>query len=311
MTVKYLYCFAAVMAISATMSSCSKDEPIVYKPSTEVGKALVENGYVAQVIRDTCFFIADGVSETDLQVQMMDGYIEQLFIIKADTKVPGVKLRVGMPYDNNDHSGGWRRQIPSEMVQYLDKPGERVAALINGDFFDVSNFMPRGPIHRQGITVNSEFHYSENVPQQALAFVGITDDGKMTIQERDKYPQYKSMLVECTGAGFIFLKDGVIVDTPWKARDPRTGIGYTDDGIIYTLTADGRKVFAGAGLTYFHMANIFRGLGCSNAVNLDGGGSSQLLVRHPVARVYQIRNSPADGKERAIGNTWTVVVDEP
>ena len=64
-------------------------------------------------------------------------------------------------------------------------------------------------------------------------------------------------------------------------------------------------------MTYKEMGYIFQTLGCVGAANLDGGGSAQMLIRHPVAKVWQIRNSPADGAERPVINGWTVVVDEP
>jgi exopolysaccharide biosynthesis protein len=54
-----------------------------------------------------------------------------------------------------------------------------------------------------------------------------------------------------------------------------------------------------------------KSLGCSWATNLDGGGSSQLVIRHPVANVFQLRNRASDGAERAIVNSWMVLVNEP
>jgi len=36
-----------------------------------------------------------------------------------------------------------------------------------------------------------------------------------------------------------------------------------------------------------------------------------MLIRHPIAGVWQIRNSPADGTERPVVNGWAVIVDEP
>jgi hypothetical protein len=36
-----------------------------------------------------------------------------------------------------------------------------------------------------------------------------------------------------------------------------------------------------------------------------------MLIRHPIADVFQIRNRPSDGQERAVVNTWMVTVAEP
>lgn len=43
-------------------------------------------------------------------------------------------------------------------------------------------------------------------------------------------------------------------------------------------------------------------LGCDNAVNLDGGGSSTLVARDPGAGAVTVRNHPAGGVERPVAN---------
>lgn len=311
---KILQFISALVLIPTALSACSKQEvDTVYTPVTTIGKTLLENnaGYVARVYRDTSFVLADGVTQTELHVQMMDGYIEQIYIIKANTKIPGVSLKVAMPFNSNEIADGWRKQTLTEMAGYLSKPHSRVVGMVNGDFWDVANpIKPRGPVHRGGIIVSDVWNYSDRVPQQALSFVAVNDEGQMVIGDRKDYPSVKSSLVECTGAGFMFLAKGQIIETAWTALDPRTAIGHTDDGTVYLLTADGRKTFGGAGLSYKHLAHIFKALGCTYGANLDGGGSAQILIRHPVANVYQIRNSPADGTERPVINSWAVTVNE-
>jgi exopolysaccharide biosynthesis protein len=133
----------------------------------------------------------------------------------------------------------------------------------------------------------------------------------MIIAPRSKYDETKESLRECTGAGFMVLSDGRFPGSDYVARDPRTGIGYTEDGIVWLLNCDGRKSFGADGMTYKEMGYIFQALGCTGAANMDGGGSAQMLIRHPIAGVWQIRNSPADGAERPVINGWAVIVDEP
>jgi len=55
----------------------------------------------------------------------------------------------------------------------------------------------------------------------------------------------------------------------------RTGIGYTADQEIIMLVSTGSF-----GITLVQLANEFKFLGCVEAMNLDGGGSSQLVVDH-------------------------------
>ena len=59
--------------------------------------------------------------------------------------------------------------------------------------------------------------------------------------------------------------------------EPRTVIGYTKDQKLIILVCEGRSVNA-AGLSLIQLAKIFKGLGCVEVLNLDGGGSSCMLV---------------------------------
>ena len=60
-------------------------------------------------------------------------------------------------------------------------------------------------------------------------------------------------------------------------------------------------------MTYDDMGSIFFALGCSYAVNFDGGGSAQLLVRNPGSGKLEIRNKPSDGAERPVVNAWAIM----
>jgi hypothetical protein len=60
-------------------------------------------------------------------------------------------------------------------------------------------------------------------------------------------------------------------------KHPRTAMGYTKDGKLIILVIEGRNKNAG-GATLTQEAQIFKDLGCWEALNLDGGGSSCLLV---------------------------------
>lgn len=305
---------ALASVLLAGLVSCEKEQADVhYVPTTPIGRLLLDEcPEVARIFRDTTFLITVGVEETDLHIQTNDGYVNQVYIIRVDTNVPGVRMAVSMPNNSNNISGGWNRQTLTDMATRMDAPGARVAAMINGDFWQMSApINPRGPVHRGGVIVWDQWDYDEALSQQALSFVGVLDDGSMIIAEHSRYEEYKNRLRECTGSGVMMLSNGVWQGTAYNARDPRSSIGYTDDGIVYLLVCDGRKTFGAAGMTYKEMGYIFQTLGCSGAANLDGGGSAQMLIRHPIADVYQIRNSPSDGSERPVINGWTVIVREP
>lgn len=60
-------------------------------------------------------------------------------------------------------------------------------------------------------------------------------------------------------------------------KHPRTAMGYTADNKLIILVIEGRNKLAG-GVTLTQEAQILKDLGCVEALNLDGGGSSCLLV---------------------------------
>ena len=89
------------------------------------------------------------------------------------------------------------------------------------------------------------------------------------------------------GGGPVLLQNGEISISNNEERkfsgkainnlEPRTAIGYTKDHKLIILVCEGRSANA-AGLSLIQLAKIFKGLNCVEALNLDGGGSSCMLV---------------------------------
>src|SRR6185312_13269123 len=81
---------------------------------------------------------------------------------------------------------------------------------------------------------------------------------------------------------------------------PRTAIGYTNDNKIIILVAEGRSETA-SGLTLTQEAQILADLGCVEALNLDGGGSTCMLLNGKQV------NSPSDKEgERAVPSVFII-----
>lgn len=102
------------------------------------------------------------------------------------------------------------------------------------------------------------------------------------------------------GVGSQPLKDGTILEFGEindqnidfaKQRAPRSTIGFTENGDFVMSTIDGRQaLMAGADLR--EEAMVMESLGCKQAFNLDGGGSTQLIVRENNQLV--MLNSPSE-----------------
>jgi Phosphodiester glycosidase len=102
----------------------------------------------------------------------------------------------------------------------------------------------------------------------------------------NKFQKWKAKTI--IGGGPVLLQNGQIQISnneelmfAGKAKDnlePRTAMGYTADGKLIILAAQGRYKGVAEGLSLPQLAKLFQELGCVEALNLDGGGSSCLLV---------------------------------
>lgn len=69
-----------------------------------------------------------------------------------------------------------------------------------------------------------------------------------------------------------------------RQRAPRTGVGLDLEGErLWLVVVDGRRGGSAEGMTLPELADLFRALGARSALNLDGGGSSVMVVRGEVA----------------------------
>ena len=94
-----------------------------------------------------------------------------------------------------------------------------------------------------------------------------------------------------------------------KDRAPRTAIGVKADGTIVMMVIDGRQSKNNMyGADSREMASIMKYYGCVDAYNLDGGGSSTMVIRD--GDRFVVTNSPSDGRERTDGNCILVVVKD-
>lgn len=89
------------------------------------------------------------------------------------------------------------------------------------------------------------------------------------------------------GGGPVLIHDGRIWITNKEEqlysggetdRRPRTAMGYTRDGRLIILAIQGRSPGVAEGATLEEAAKMLSELRCHEAVNLDGGGSSCMLV---------------------------------
>jgi hypothetical protein len=197
---------------------------------------------------------------------------------------------------------------------------------VNGDFFTINTF-PQ-PTPPQGIPVNGHFSRGRMlVPPSGKPMLAFDSSGAPHIAEFQYVEQHHvegmqggwKVLpyhpIEAVGGRPRLLRDGIIapgLDTAGGAgfapvRHPRTAVGTARDGKrLILVVVDGRQKPHSDGMNLRELATLMHALGARDALNLDGGGSSTMIVDS--AGTLRVVNRPSDATgERAVGNALAIV----
>ncbi len=98
------------------------------------------------------------------------------------------------------------------------------------------------------------------------------------------------------------IKEGIVDEAHEKQNNPRTAVGAKADGTILFFATDGKQSGYSTGLTLNELAATMQELGCVTALNLDGGGSTTVAIKHSGANKVLTVSRPSDGSERSLAN---------
>lgn len=102
--------------------------------------------------------------------------------------------------------------------------------------------------------------------------------------------------------------DSAHVQSLAKVRHPRTAIGIGRGGRrLLLVVVDGRRPGHSVGMTLPELADLMLELGATEAMNLDGGGSSAMVVRRADGGVQLVNRPSDDVGERAVANALAIV----
>ncbi|MCR1809373.1 phosphodiester glycosidase family protein [Haploplasma modicum] len=100
--------------------------------------------------------------------------------------------------------------------------------------------------------------------------------------------------------------NGEVVLNPDKNQHPRTAIGVKANGEVFTIVVDGRNKMDGKyGVTLTQLGHLMKKHGAVEAYNLDGGGSSTLMVGNSTN--FEVINELSDKRIRSISNGFLIV----
>ncbi|MGZ0087157.1 phosphodiester glycosidase family protein [Caldibacillus thermoamylovorans] len=114
---------------------------------------------------------------------------------------------------------------------------------------------------------------------------------------------------EALGGRYRLVAGGQVQSFAIAGAHPRTAVGIDRDGNVMLVVVDGRQPTHSQGMTLNEMAKLMGELGAVDAMTLDGGGSSTLVVRQPNGQL-KVENKPSDGFPRPVANALLVVYKE-
>ena len=227
-------------------------------------------------------------------------------VITIDTKDNGISFLVTPPDSKSNKPLNARTTS-----QFLDEFNVQIA--INGDGFSpwwshsVADYYPHAgdPVAPFGFTAsNGDVYWNGIIDEE--------DDGiepTLYISRRNALSfniKPSKVYSAISGDRMLVLQGEIAPDLGDEDLEPRTAIGINRNGrYIYIVVVDGRQPFYSEGATFTELAQLLIKQGAYMAMNMDGGGSSTLVIEGeddlPV-----IMNSPIDnyipGRERPIGN---------
>ncbi|WP_256012743.1 phosphodiester glycosidase family protein [Desertivirga xinjiangensis] len=211
-----------------------------------------------------------------------------------------------------DLSKGYKIEIPYVRSGFLKTSEAATAkdALIafNGSFFNTTSggsttfFKSEGQVVNQ--TVSGFTPYREN------GAVTIDASGRPNIVQKPSGGWSAVVEPVALAGGPLMILDGKELsqqDVDFNSnRHPRTAVGLTSSGKMIVVVVDGRSSQS-QGLTIPQLSQLMAALGCTSALNYDGGGSSTAWVKGSGVVNYPSDNGKFDHEgERGVATVFTV-----
>lgn len=167
--------------------------------------------------------------------------------------------------------------VTGERVSDMVKDMGAIAGINAGGFYD-PNGKGNGAFP-DGVTMHEGKIVHNNVGNKAVNIVGFDKEGKLVLGKMtaDELVEKKMQEVVTFEPNLIVNGKPVIVGDGGWGIAPRTGIGQKADGTVIFVVIDGRQPTWSIGATLRDLMNVFEDYDAVNAVNLDGGSSSELV----------------------------------
>ena len=180
---------------------------------------------------------------------------------------------------------------------------------VNGDFFSATNppeaggqlttrYAPGQWARVTGPAMTNARLWSKPRPASQSLVVNAT--GQAIIVPSNNLPPDSRQVIS---GNTLLLDKGNKVPHDNTQIHLRTAVGLDQKATrLVLLVVDGRRPLLSVGMSYSELSDEMLRLGSYTAINLDGGGSSALVIYDPASQHFRVLNQPSDGRERAVAN---------
>lgn len=186
--------------------------------------------------------------------------------------------------------------VGTEIVVRIDSGVMKLGETVQGTVVDV-----RKNTNSRIIQKNHMVLFVPNIDADINLANSTKFGDKVTLKITDQSGKWKDV-TQMVGGGDILVKNGAVqsgFDSSIGGQNTRTAAGVKADGTLVLYALDKRKGISN-GLTLKSVAEYLKSIGCVDAINLDGGGSTTMHVRN--GNDIGIVNHPTDGAERSVTN---------
>lgn len=240
---------------------------------------------------------------------------QRIWVTRIDLSDPDVEVRVAQGGPDPDGDGDYQTTLQplSEIAAR-----ERFEVAVNGDFFFVRATVDgEGAQSRyvrgkwggvRGHAATDGFVWSKGTETRPVLWFDAAKHAH--IESLQSVPLAARQVI--AGSDILMRAGKVLAQDKTKfslTSHPRTAVGLMDAGkTLVLVVADGRDPARATGLSLDELAQLMADLGCQDALNLDGGGSSEMVLRDSQSGQLRVLNQPSDGRERAIANALGISI---
>ena len=229
--------------------------------------------------------------------------IKKMISGSGDDKITYFVADVQLKSSSDLKSAFAKNEFGNNIIEYTSKIASDNNAIfaINGDYYGFRN---------DGIVIRNGKLFRDIPAREGLALYKdgtmktydetTTSGEKLLSQGVTQTLSFGPALVQNSKAITDFGR--TVVDTNFGNRsiqnaNPRTGIGIISNNHYVFVVVDGRNTGYSMGMTLSQFSQVFEDLGCTDAYNLDGGGSSTMYFMDRV-----VNNPLGKGEERGVSD---------